>query len=82
IGFSMELTGPLAVVDKSGLLAFQIWAEDINKKGGLLGRTVKFVYYDDQSNPANVPAIYEKLISIDKVDYQAKAPAAGVDPLG
>jgi branched-chain amino acid transport system substrate-binding protein len=68
IGFSMELTGPLAVVGKSGLLAFQIWAEDINKKGGLLGRPVKLVYYDDQSNPANVPGIYEKLISVDKVD--------------
>jgi branched-chain amino acid transport system substrate-binding protein len=68
IGFSMELTGPLAVVGKSGLLAFQIWAEDVNKKGGLLGRLVKLVYYDDQSNPANVPAIYEKLISVDKVD--------------
>jgi branched-chain amino acid transport system substrate-binding protein len=68
IGFSMELTGPLAVVGKTGLLAFQIWAEDINKKGGLLGRPVKLVYYDDQSSPANVPGIYEKLISIDKVD--------------
>ena len=68
IGFSMELTGPFAVVGKTGLLAFQIWAEDINKKGGLLGRPVKLVYYDDQSNPANVPGIYEKLISIDKVD--------------
>jgi branched-chain amino acid transport system substrate-binding protein len=68
IGFSMELTGPLAVVGKTGLLAFQIWAEDVNKKGGLLGRPVKLVYYDDQSNPANVPGIYEKLISVDKVD--------------
>jgi branched-chain amino acid transport system substrate-binding protein len=68
IGFSMELTGPLAVVGKTGLLAFQIWAEDINAKGGLLGRPVKLVYYDDQSNPSNVPAIYEKLISVDKVD--------------
>jgi branched-chain amino acid transport system substrate-binding protein len=68
IGFSMELTGPFAVVGKTGLLAFQIWAEDINKKGGLLGRPVKLVYYDDQSNPANVPAIYTKLIDIDKVD--------------
>src|SRR5580658_6117131 len=68
IGFSMELTGPLAVVGKTGLLAFQIWAEDINKKGGLLGRQVKLVYYDDQSNPANVPALYTKLIDIDKVD--------------
>jgi branched-chain amino acid transport system substrate-binding protein len=68
IGFSMELTGPLAVVGKTGLLAFQIWAEDINAKGGLLGRPVKLVYYDDQSSPSNVPGIYEKLISIDKVD--------------
>jgi branched-chain amino acid transport system substrate-binding protein len=68
IGFSMELTGPLAVVGKSGLLAFKIWEEETNKKGGLLGRPVKLIYYDDQSNPSNVPGIYEKLISIDKVD--------------
>lgn len=68
IGFSMELTGPFAVVGKTGLLAFQIWAENVNKKGGLLGRPVRLIYYDDQSNPANVPAIYTKLIEIDKVD--------------
>jgi branched-chain amino acid transport system substrate-binding protein len=68
IGFSMELTGPFAVVGKTGLLAFQIWAKDVNKHGGLLGRPVKLVYYDDQSNPANVPGIYTKLIDIDKVD--------------
>ncbi len=68
IGFSIEQTGGLAAVGKTGLLAFQIWAEDINKKGGLLGRQVKLVFYDDQSNPANVPGIYTKLIEIDKVD--------------
>jgi len=68
IGFSMELTGPFAVVGKTGLLAFKIWEEEINAKGGLLGRPVKLVYYDDQSNPALVPAIYTKLIDIDKVD--------------
>ena len=68
IGFSMELTGPFAVVGKTGLLAFKIWEEQVNKKGGLLGRPVKLIYYDDQSNPANVPAIYTKLIDIDKVD--------------
>src|SRR5436305_2360203 len=68
IGFSIEQTGGLAAVGKTGLLAFQIWAEDVNKKGGLLGRPVKLVYYDDQSNPANVPGIYTKLIDIDKVD--------------
>src|SRR5881398_1662850 len=68
IGFSMALTGSLAVNGKSGLLASQIWAEDVNAKGGLLGRPVKLVYYDDQSNPSLVPGIYTKLIDIDKVD--------------
>jgi branched-chain amino acid transport system substrate-binding protein len=68
IGFSMELTGPFAVIGKTGLLAFKIWEEEINAKGGLLGRPVKLVYYDDQSNPATVPGIYTKLIDIDKVD--------------
>jgi branched-chain amino acid transport system substrate-binding protein len=68
IGFSMELTGPFAVVGKTGLLAFKIWEEEINAEGGILGRPVKLVYYDDQSNPANVPGIYTKLIDIDKVD--------------
>src|SRR5436305_3209652 len=68
IGFSIEQTGGLAAVGKTGLLAFQIWAENINKKGGLLGRQVQLVFYDDQSNPANVPGIYTKLIDIDKVD--------------
>ena len=64
----MELTGPFAVVGKTGLLAFKIWEEEINAKGGLLGRPVKLVYYDDQSNPSLVPGIYTKLIEIDKVD--------------
>ena len=68
IGLSIELTGPLAVVGKTGLLAMQIWAEDVNARGGLLGRPVKLVFYDDQSNPSLVPGIYTKLIDIDKVD--------------
>ena len=64
----MELTGPFAVVGKTGLLAFKIWEEETNARGGLLGRPVKLVYYDDQSNPSLVPGIYTKLIEIDKVD--------------
>jgi hypothetical protein len=71
IGFGMAETGPLAGTGKSGLLAMTIWAEDINAKGGLLGRQVKLVHYDDQSNPANVPALYAKLIDLDKVDLHA-----------
>src|SRR6188472_2810020 len=68
IGFSMNLTGPLAPNGKGALLASQIWEEDINAKGGLLGRPVKLVYYDDQSNPSNVPGLYTKLLDVDKVD--------------
>jgi branched-chain amino acid transport system substrate-binding protein len=68
IGFSMAMTGGLAANGKSALLAQKIWEEDINAKGGLLGRPVKLVYYDDQSNPATVPGIYTKLLDVDKVD--------------
>jgi branched-chain amino acid transport system substrate-binding protein len=73
IGFSMPLTGGLAVNGTSGLLAMQIWAEDTNKKGGLLGRPVKLVYYDDQTNPSLVPGIYTKLLDVDKVDLVVSA---------
>ena len=46
----------------------QIWRDDVNKAGGLLGRPVELVYYDDQTNPATVPGIYTKLPDVDKVD--------------
>src|SRR5499427_10693826 len=68
VGFSMALTGAIAGNGKAALLATQMWAEDQNAKGGLLGRPVELIYYDDQSNPSLVPAIYTKLFDIDKVD--------------
>src|SRR5947207_15305851 len=68
IGYSMAMTGGLGPNGQSALLAQKIWEEDINAKGGLIGRPVKLIHYDDQSNPATVPAIYEKLLGIDKVD--------------
>ncbi len=68
IGFGMALTGFLSPNGKQALLAMQIWAEKTNKAGGLLGRQVKLVYYDDKSSPAEVPGIYTKLIDVDKVD--------------
>ena len=55
IGFSMALTGPLAPNGKQALLGMKIWEEETNAAGGLLGRPVKFIYYDDQSNPSTVP---------------------------
>ncbi len=68
IGFGMALTGGLAPIGKAALLAMQIWMEETNAKGGVLGRPVKLIYYDDQSNPATVPGIYTKLLDVDKVD--------------
>ena len=69
IGFGMAQTGGLAAGGKSAILAMEIWRDEINAKGGLLGRPVKLIYYDDQSNPATVPAIYTKLLDVDKVDF-------------
>ena len=60
IGFGMALTGGLAPNGKAALLAMQIWESEINAKGGLLGRPVKLVYYDDQSNPATIPGHLHK----------------------
>ena len=68
IGFSMALTGPLAPNGKQALLGAKIWEEEINAKGGLLGRKVELVNYDDQSKPDNIPGIYTKLLDVDKVD--------------
>jgi branched-chain amino acid transport system substrate-binding protein len=68
IGVGMALTGGLASNGKAALMTWQMWADEVNAKGGLLGRKVEFVHYDDQSNPAAVPGIYTKLLDIDKVD--------------
>jgi len=68
IGFSCEETGGSAASGKQFLLTAQIWADRVNKEGGLLGRPVQLIHYDDQSNPATVPGIYTKLLDVDKVD--------------
>lgn len=85
IGFGMAETGGLAAGGKQALLTYQIWAEQVNKAGGLLGRPVKLVYYDDQSNPATVPGIYTKLLDLDKVDLvisgYATVPTAAALPI-
>ena len=68
IGYSMSLTGGLAPNGRSALLAQHIWEEETNAKGGMLGRPVKLIYYDDKSSPSEIPSIYTKLLDIDKVD--------------
>jgi len=78
IGFAMSQTGGLAPNGKSSLLGMKIWEADINAKGGLLGRQVKLVYYDDQSNGSTVPGLYAKLLDVDKVDMIVAGYATGM----
>ncbi|HTN26917.1 MAG TPA: amino acid ABC transporter substrate-binding protein [Burkholderiales bacterium] len=85
VGMSMPQTGPLGAGGKAALLALQIWVDDVNKKGGLLGRKVDFIVYDDQTNPALTPSIYTKLLDVDKVDLliapYGTVPTAPIMPL-
>lgn len=85
IGHSMALTGTLGGGGKAALIALQMWVEDVNAKGGLLGRKVELITYDDQSNPATTPGIYTKLLDVDKVDLligpYATVPTAPIMPL-
>ena len=67
IGLTICKTGALSS-SKAGLAGYELWREDVNKAGGLLGRPVEFVTYDDQSSVAQIPSLYSKLIDIDKVD--------------
>jgi branched-chain amino acid transport system substrate-binding protein len=68
IGFSIAQTGTLAAGGKAALIARQMWREDVNARGGILGRPVDLVFYDDQTNGSNAPGIYTKLLDVDKVD--------------
>jgi branched-chain amino acid transport system substrate-binding protein len=85
IGMSMALTGGLAGGGKASLLGTEIWRDDINARGGLLGRKVELVVYDDKSSASETPAIYSKLLDIDKVDLlfapYATVPTAPIMPL-
>ncbi|HZR71371.1 amino acid ABC transporter substrate-binding protein [Bradyrhizobium sp.] len=85
IGMSMPLTGGLAGGGKPALLGHEIWRDDINAKGGLLGRKVELIVYDDKSSASETPALYSKLLDIDKVDLlfapYATVPTAPIMPL-
>jgi branched-chain amino acid transport system substrate-binding protein len=85
IGMSMPQTGGLAGGGKPSLLGIEIWRDDVNAKGGLLGRKVELVVYDDKSSASETPAIYSKLIDVDKVDLlfapYATVPTAPIMPL-
>ena len=73
VGFAMSLTGALSPNGKQTLLGMKIWEDQTNKAGGLIGRPVKLVFYDDKSDPSEVPGIYTKLLDVDKVDLVVSA---------
>jgi branched-chain amino acid transport system substrate-binding protein len=68
IGYCLSLTGPLASNGKTARLAHRIWEDDVNRKGGLLGRTLQMVCIDDETNPKLVPEIYKRLLDDEKID--------------
>src|ERR1700754_3190 len=84
IGMSMAQTGGLAGGGKASQLGTEIWRDDINAKGGLLGRKVELIVYDDKSSASETPAIYAKLVDVDKVDIlfapYATVPTAPIMP--
>jgi branched-chain amino acid transport system substrate-binding protein len=67
-GNSLSLTGGLAPLGKAMLLTEQMWVEQVNARGGLLGRPIQLVFYDDQSSPASDPGIYTKILDVDRAD--------------
>src|SRR5262245_36016130 len=85
IGMSMPQTGSLGAGGQAALLALRMWVDEVNVRGGLLGRRVEFTVYDDQTNPANTPGIYTKLLDVDKVDLliapYGTVPTAPIMPL-
>jgi branched-chain amino acid transport system substrate-binding protein len=68
IGYCLSLSGALASNGKTAQLAHEIWQENVNKNGGLLGRPVELVCLDDQTNPNLVADIYKRLLDVEKVD--------------
>lgn len=68
VGVTLAVTGPYAEAGKAELEGILLWVHDVNQRGGLLGRSVELVHYDDQSDPYTSERLYERLISEDHVD--------------
>jgi branched-chain amino acid transport system substrate-binding protein len=68
IGYCLSLSGGLAANGLTARLAHQIWQDDVNSRGGLLGRPVELVCVDDKTDPKSVEGIYESLLKEEKVD--------------
>lgn len=78
VGASVALTGKYSRTGQEQLNGYNMWVEDVNAKGGLLGKKIRLVYYDDESKPDTGAKLYEKLISGDKVDLLLGPYSSGV----
>ncbi|NTV71163.1 MAG: ABC transporter substrate-binding protein [Azonexaceae bacterium] len=68
IGSVLSVTGPAAFLGDPELKTLQMYVEDINKKGGVLGRPLELVHYDDGSDASKANGFTKRLIDDDKVD--------------
>ena len=68
IGASVAQTGAFAALGQNQLRGYQLCVKHLNEKGGVLGRKLELVVYDDRSDPATAVRLYEQLITQDKVD--------------
>jgi branched-chain amino acid transport system substrate-binding protein len=68
IGSTLSLTGPLAQTALLHKIAGEAFVDQINEGNGLLGRPIEWILLDDQSKPEVTRSLYEKLITVDKVD--------------
>jgi branched-chain amino acid transport system substrate-binding protein len=68
IGSTLSLTGPLGAASAIQKVATEVFIDDLNKRGGLMGRKVEWILKDDQSRPDLARTLYEQLATVDKVD--------------
>ena len=82
IGASLSQTGALAATGQNQLRGYQLCVKHVNEKGGVLGRKLELVVYDDGSDPATAVRVYEKLIMQDKVADRSVQPAVQLGNAG
>ena len=68
VGGTLSLTGPLAATGAIHKIVGDLFVQEANKKQGMLGRPIEWVLLDDQSKPDLARTLYERLVTVDKVD--------------
>lgn len=79
IGGTLGLTGPFSDAAAGYMAAYDLWAANVNRAGGLLGRPVDLVIYDDHSDAATAESLYQRLLGQDQVDLLLAPDAVTID---